>query len=473
MTDRPNLLLFMPETVRADAMIGPAETRARTPNTDRLAEQGVTLTQCFAQAPYCSPSRCSMFTGLYPHTTGHRSLLHLLRADEHHLFRDLKEAGYRNVVYGKNDLLARDAVAQCFDEFTLRVAPTGPGHMPNTWPEDHKFRNSFYRGCREGTDVHDGDWACTQSALQFLDEDHDRPFCLYLPLSFAHPPYEVEEPFFSMHDRAAIPEPIPADTATKRSYMQLRHQAHGCDRLSDEDFREIKATYFGMVSRVDHQLGLLLDKLRRRGLEDNTIVVVFSDHGDYAGDYGMIEKFMAGFEDCMLHVPLVIRAPGLSPAGPRDALCEMTDLYPTLMELLGLAPKHYHYGQSLVPLIHDAGAGGRDAVFAEGGYHADETQFLPHIPDGSDYAPMARQMRSHPGMARKAAMVRTDRYKYVYCPEDRDELYDRQSDPHELNNLAAAAEAATVRDALRERLMRWMLDTGDMLPMETDPRGWQ
>lgn len=471
MSKRPNLLLFMPETVRGDAVVGDPQSRARTPNMDRLAEQGVSFSNCFAQMSYCSPSRCSMFTGLYPHTCGHRSLMHLLHADERNFFLDLKNAGYVNVAYGKNDLLAQDAIDICFDEVDLRVRPESGG-MANPWPEGHKFRKSFYRGCRGTKECRDGDWACIQSALSFLDEDRDEPWCVYLPLSFAHPPYQVEEPFFSMHDRDSIPAPIPAELGGKRAFMQLLHPAHGCDRLDDADLREIKATYFGMVSRTDYQLGLLVDRLKERGLYENTVIVVFSDHGDYAGDYGMIEKFMSGFEDCLLKVPLILRVPGMGSAGQLPPLCEMTDLYPTLMDLLDLQPKHYHYGRSLAPLMRGERPEHRDVVFAEGGYHTDEKQFFPPIPKGSDYEEMAGIIRGDSRTVSKAAMARTERWKYAYCPGDRDELYDLQSDPAELINLADNDRHRSVREQMRERLMRWMLDTGDMLPLEQDPRGW-
>jgi arylsulfatase A-like enzyme len=219
-------------------------------------------------------------------------------------------------------------------------------------------------------------------------------------------------------------------------------------------------------------LGQLIDKLKERGLYENTIIVVFTDHGDYAGDYGMIEKFLAGFEDCLLWAPLILCGPGISPGKPCDALREMTDLYPTLMELVGLEPKHYHYGRSLVPLMEGSTDAHRDAVFAEGGYHADEAQFRVHIPEGSAYWLM-RQINLDTAAARKAAMVRTQTHKYVYCPGDRDELYDLVTDPHEINNLEDSEEHQAIRAELRERMMRWMLDTGDVLPLEQDPRGWR
>lgn len=102
MSKRPNFLLLMPETLRADAVFGPKDHRARTPNLDRLAEEGVSFSHCFAQNPICSPSRCSMFTGLYPHTHGHRSLLSLLKP-EHRKWKYVYSPHDRNELYNLAD----------------------------------------------------------------------------------------------------------------------------------------------------------------------------------------------------------------------------------------------------------------------------------------------------------------------------------------------------------------------------------
>jgi arylsulfatase A-like enzyme len=472
MPDRMNLVLFAPETVRADAVLGPPDERAKTPNLDELAAEGSAFTSCFSQSAYCAPARCTMFTGLYPHTAGHRSLVYLLRAGERNLFRDLKDAGYRNVVFGKNDLLAQDSIPLCFDEVAPRTKPQAtPRASP--WPPGHRHHRSFYWGPRSESDARDADWASIESALDFLDKPHERPFCLYLPLHFAHPPYRVEEPYFSMHPRDEVPAPIPARVEGKRSYVGEFVRFYGAGGLDESDLREIKATYFGMVSRLDHQLGLVVRRLKERGLYENTAVVVLSDHGDYTGDYGLVEKFLAGFEDCLLRVPLVVRAPGLGAGRTLSPLCELTDLYPTLMELLGLAPKHYHFGRSLVLLMRGETGAHRDSVFAEGGYHADEDRFPPPLRVGTIYDERYKIVSSNPRIAAKAAMIRTEAHKYVYAPADVDELYLLEPDPQELDNVAERPDLRPIRDRLRERLLRWLLDTADTLPLDKDPRGWR
>ena len=472
MSRHPNLILFMPETVRADAVFGPRERRARTPVLDRLAAEGAAFTQAYCQSPFCAPSRCSIVTGQYPHTGGYRAFGHVVQAHEWNLFRELREAGYYTAAWGKNDMLSRPAVDLAFDEVSLRVAPGEQGQAYVAGAEE-KHRYSFYQGERESP-CHDRDWACIESALRLLDEPHDRPFCLYLPLGFAHPPYTVEEPYFSLHDRAAVPPPLPYRPDGKRQYVRALHEAHGLAALTQADLREIRAVYFGMVSRVDAQLGQLIARLHERGLYDDTAIFYFSDHGDYTGDYGLTEKWNGAHEDAMLHVPLVCRVPGLPATGAHAGLVEMIDLYPTVMEVAGVAPRHPHFGQSLLPALRGAATVSRDAVFAEGGVRPDELpRYLPPIPDDSIYAPHRDVVLNLPHCMERTAMVRTERHKYVYCPGERDELYDLVHDPGELRNRADDPVLAAVRAEMKERLLRWLLETSDVLPFERDQRGWR
>lgn len=473
MSRRPNLLLFLPETVRADAIYDPPGTGAVTPHFDRLRSEGVTFTHAFAHMAYCTPSRCSMFTGLYPHTHGHRSIWHLLQDGERNLFQDLKETGYRNVVFGKNDLIASDFASACFDEWHTRVRPDPDSVRIVPSPAAERLEPAMYRGLREG-ECHDGDWARIQSALQFLDEDHDQPWCLFLPLSFAHPWYVVEEPYFSMHDRDALPAPVPpVGGDTTRAYRTLYRDFAFPDGIDEADCREIKAVYFGMVSRVDAQLGQILDKLAERDLQDETIVVALSDHGDYAGDYGMVEKCPYGFEDCLLRVPLIFRVPGTA-SRQIDGLCEMADLYPTLMQLLGLEAKHHQLGQSLVPVFNRNAQMPRDAVFAEGGRLCGEEHWgIEGLSARNWYGKRRDAVNANADVAlSRCARIRTPGLSYTHCTNDVDELFDLRRDPDAVENVAQTTDYAEVRAQLRDRLLDWMLETSDTLPLQQGSRGW-
>jgi arylsulfatase A-like enzyme len=305
-----------------------------------------------------------------------------------------------------------------------------------------------------------------------LAEPHDQPFCLFLPLEFAHPPYAVEEPWYSLHDRDAVRAPLPIPNGPRRCYGDLMRRTRHSTRLGEADFREIRATYYGMISRVDAQLQQILDALREHHLEDDTAVLYFSDHGDYAGDYGMVEKFNSAFEDALVHVPLVLRVPGFIGGQTTDQLVEMTDLYATVMEMAGVEPRHYHFSRSLLPYARGEETMPRDAAFSAAGFHSDENQARMKVPPGSIYAASIEAFSAVPQVRTRAMMVRTQTHKYTYCPGDCDELFDLRNDPGESHNLAGDPAHRETVNALRERLLRWMLDTGDVMPLERDPRGW-
>lgn len=485
MPQKTNLILFMPETLRADAVFGEPGTVAHAPNLRQLAAEGVAFENCFAQHTVCTPSRISMFTGQYPHTNGHRTLTHLIRSHERSLFRDLKEAGYVVHGYGKNDLIAAEAVPLHFTSVGRTAKPEPQNIKPWPWyPKGHPHYNSFYYGRREspagGGECHDHDWACVQSALDFLEQDREEPFCIFLPLAAAHPTYIVEDPWYSMNDRAKLPAPIPPIFEGRRAYARHIYEAYGLQGLTEEDHREIKGTYYGMVSRLDHQLGKLIQKLKDRGLYDNTAILFFSDHGDYTGDFGLVEKWWTAFEECLVRIPLILRVPGRASAPLRRCLVEMVDLYPTICDIAGIEPRHRHFGKSLLPLLDPAAPDcHRDAVFAEGGHNLDETYCFENYPPREDTrvygiyeAKITLPQRRDPIVMAKTLMVRTPRYKYIYCPDEFDELYDLQTDPRETRNIINAPGSAPIRNEMKEMLLRWMLRTNDAVPMNRDNRGW-
>ncbi len=476
MADRPNIVLFMPETLRADAVFGPQAERAITPNMDALAADGIAFDRCYAQHSVCSPSRCSMFTGLYPHTAGRRTLGTLIRPHEHNLFRTLREAGYETVVIGKNDMMFPEAARVSFDRFLsdTRATPGHGGEYPHQ--EGDRLYYSFLHG-QTGDDngaCEDWDWAGLQDLLNYLSEDHDKPFCVLIALGYVHPPYMAPEPFYSMYDRTTMPPGIEVDRSTKRRYAQMIREHYGLDALTDEDWREIRALYFAMTSRVDHQLGQVVDALHDNGLWDDTALLVFSDHGDFCGDYGLVEKWFSACEDCILRVPFIMHVPGREAVGHRQALVEMIDLYPTVLEIAGVEDTHYHFGKSLLGLCEpDAPDIHREVVFGEGGHNPDEG----HIHDirtdyGGVYYHKHHIWQIDPLVMAKAWMVRDDCYKFIYCPDEFDELYDMQADPDETNNLAEDSAMTDVVRRMRGRLLEWLSRTADQIPADEDRCGW-
>jgi arylsulfatase A-like enzyme len=472
--DRPNFIFLMADELRADAVHCIDGQPIQTPNMDRLAEQGVAFSNCFTVHSVCSPSRCSFMTGWYPHTLGHRTLYHLLRPHEPNLLKYLKSNGYFVQWNGKNDLLAEASFADSVSQRATNAAPS-PLWPANPWPEDHRFFKSFYfgpRGQAGQLPYQDLDWVWIQEAIKLLQSPPAEPFMLYLPLVFPHPPYTVEEPYFSMYDRDSVRTPLPAQLNDKPHFMRELHRRMGMDRLDEADLREIVATYWGMVTRFDDLVGQLMAALDASSVRDNTVVILASDHGDYACDYGLTEKWWTGFQDCIVRVPLIALLPGERGGRRVEALTETIDVFPTIMDLAGITPHHTQFGRSLLPLILGETQEHRSAVFAEGGQVPGEQQTLETPwPKGTIYYDKTNLQHEDPTTLAKGTMIRTKRWKYVARLEGQgEELYDLEADSGELVNLAGDNKYADIVADLRDQQLQWFLATGDAVPFDKDGR---
>lgn len=194
------------------------------------------------------------------------------------------------------------------------------------------MHKAFHYGERVCSGIaRDNDWANVQSGIDFMSRHGDTPFCLFLPLVFAHPPYFAEKPFYMSHRRDEIDAPIPPDFSRKPGALKDLYEFQKHQKLSREDFREIKGMYMDMISRVDMLFGLILDAVSQLGLKEDTTIVFTSDHGDFAGDYGLTEKWNNGTEDCLIHIPFVLKVPGHEGGEQREGLVEGLDLYSTIL----------------------------------------------------------------------------------------------------------------------------------------------
>jgi len=200
---------------------------------------------------------------------------------------------------------------------------------------------------------------------------------------------------------------------------------------TEEEWREIIALYYGFVSYVDNWTGKVLEALDRQGLTDNTIVLYTTDHGDMMGSHGLITKSYIYDED--MRVPLVMRYPPLiKPGTATDALVSNVDVFPTLLEMMGVKVPRGVQGRSFLPVLEGEAQPHRDAAFME-------------------------------VASRGIKAVRTGRWKYTvnWRPRDLDELYDMENDPLELRNLATDPEHADACERLRKRILDWMRETRD------------
>ena len=497
----PHIILINPDQWRSDVMGHLGNPAASTPNLDCLVEEdAVSFRSAFCQNPVCTPSRCSFMTGWYPHVRGHRTMYHMLRA--HHgepsLHRVLRDNGYFVWWTSRNDLVP--AEFGYIDEVDVHYTPTKEdykrwGHYPRrTLHQDEEWRGgpdsdtyySFYAGRVDtGEDsIHaDIDWGWVLGARDFiLNYDQDKPLFLDLAMFYPHPPYGVEEPWYSRIDRSRMPEraPTPENWQGKPALLKGIWEGQQMQDWSEERWTELRATYYGMCARVDHQIGLIVDALKEAGMYDDAAIFVFSDHGDYTGDYGIVEKTQNTLEDFLTRVPLIFKPPRAVPVRPRvsEALVELIDFPATVYDLAGIEPGYDHFGKSLLPVAAGDTDEHRDAVFSEGGRRIGETQAMESEsiarskdPTVGQYWPRIRlQITDEKPYHGKAAMCRTHTHKYIRRLYEQDELYDLVKDPKEMKNVIDDPAYAGVLAELRERMSAWYMETCDVVPHDPNRR---
>lgn len=471
-----NFILFNPDELRAESVGCYGHPLVRTPNLDALAASGTRFDQCHVQHPVCTPSRCSFMTGWYPHVRGHRTLGHPLQQGEPNLLHYLRSAGYDVRMGGKNDLFSPEALRESVDDCHLhrRVSkPAAPSPRDCFPPDDPRAQSFLQHSLRSIEEM--SDHALVSGAIDFLQTGPRAPFCLFLPLEFPHPPYAAPQPWHDLIDPATLPPLRPPGLARKPAFHELIRRSRRLEELDEAFLRKLNAVYLGMISTMDHLLGRLLKVLDETGLAENTAVFVFSDHGDWAGDYGLVEKWPSALDDTLTRVPFVARIPGASAGHVVSEPIELIDLLPTVMDLAALPLRHTQFGRSLVPQLRGAPGDSSRAVFAEGGCSARE----PHCLEGRElasmpplYVPKGRLQQTQPAALSRAVMIRTQTHKLIHRPDGDSELYDLAADPRELRNRYGDAACAGIQQSLERRLLDWLVQTSDVTPFREDPRGF-
>jgi len=449
---RPNVLYLMADQFHA-ACLGAAGRDIRTPHLDRLAAEGVQFERAYCNNPICGPSRTTFITGQYPHTHGilGNDIRDLDDRNEHTLAAVFRRAGYQTAVIGKshmigawdregfeyarycdlcdcdrNDPLANDyfrhlhehGLASAYDLGTL--PPDHPGSRGRAFESSIPERHSLETWTGDET-------------LRFLESrDDTRPFFIHMSFQRPHEPYTVPYDTGLLYDPDAIALPDNAGdwfehrlAGKPDSLRQLAGSGSGMlfAPADEADLRRQLAFYYSLITRIDEQIGRVLDFVRQSGEYERTIVVFTADHGDFAGEHGLMNK-NAGIYEAIHRIPLLLRYPG-APAGSRPrGIVESVDLYPTLCELCGVAVPERVEGSSLTA----AAAGDRPGK------------------------PQTVCEWSTPHYSERVNAIRTERYRLVYYGQGEGELYDYETDPGELRNRYADPAYAAIRLMLTERM---------------------
>ena len=483
MSARPNILLITADQWRGDSLGVAGHPVVKTPNIDQLAAEGVYFSRHYAQATPCAPARACLYTGLYQMVN--RVVRNGTPLDNRHdnIARMARRAGYDPTLFGYTDqgidprttggadprLNTYEGVLPGFTE-RLVISELGlpwlswlkgRGHdipadpMEMFLPKSGASERPNREPARYGKDETLAAFV-TGEFLRWLGE---RPSggAWFAHLSFLnpHPPFIAPEPYNTLYDPDAGSDFLRAQSPVaegaqhpmlnhrlrtdKRSPAHLIGAGNGLVADWDErDFRTIRATYWGMISEVDAQLGRLFEGLRADGAWDNTLIIVTSDHGEMMGDHFSLGKF--GYFDPSYHIPLIIRDPARPTGfGTRiDAFSESIDLVPTILEAAGIdAPDHLD-GQSL---------GG----FLDGKHPMDWRQ---RVHWEYDYRAWAGEL-GRPIDSCSLSVIRDDRFKYVHFADWPPLLFDLSADPGELTNIAEDPDYRDRRLDKAEALLSW------------------
>ncbi|HHV11626.1 MAG TPA: sulfatase-like hydrolase/transferase [Clostridiales bacterium] len=470
-----NVVFFFPDEMRAKSLSCYGNQYVKTPNFDRLASEGTLFENNYTTHPVCVASRCSLMTGWYPHVEGFRTLRYFLQTEHPNFMRYLKQAGYETHIYGKNHMFSDEVYAECVDfsqelQYDLSVMS-----KKKVLPEDTKDYKMYFDPLPDGRLEEISDTKCVNEAVEVIKnyKQGDKPFFIFLPTFYPHAPYFLTEQYQNMYDPGKLPPCLPPDLENKPEFQELIRKYRELGDTDEMVFRKIHAVYLGMCTYSDMLFGRVLDAIDATGLSEDTIVVFSSDHGDWAGDYGLVEKWPNAFDDDITKVPLIVRVPGYCKGHRVKELTQTFDIFPTLFEILGIDICHDQFGISLKQQLQGAAGDPQRTVYCEGGYDTREPHAFEGSPkysmfmqEGSIYYPkMMQQIYDRPSCCR-GTMLRNSKYKLNIRTNGENELYDMEEDPDEKYNLYYKAEYRDIICGLKDQMLTWLIHTSDVIPWE-------
>jgi choline-sulfatase len=428
---KPNLLFLVADDHPGYVLGAAGNKLAETPHLDRLASQGVHFQRHFCNSPVCTPSRQSLLTGQMPHAAGVTVLRTALSEDKPTLAKQLKQAGYHTAVMGKmhfnqrsraglhgfDYMMCEDALQAAWSKAPSRAVPDGVAVKPRwqpfrdparIWLNAEKLPFPRFDPDMKGSFL-------AREACRFLEERKDAPFALWVSFHEPHSPFD-----FPVEDtRRFAPSRFPVPKVGSEDGPQIPLIFRG---LSGADKQGIIASYYTSVAFLDRNIGIVLDRLRTLGLEENTLVVYLADHGYSLGQHGRFEKHCC--YDPALHVPLILRWPRRIAPRKVTAMTQHLDVGPTILDLLGAPPLPVQHGREL----------------------------RPYLEGRKPEQPLDRLFSEY--LENEEAFIRTERWKFVFCSGRRKRtdgyetdnptpgryrrLFDLQNDSGEFRNVAAA-----------------------------------
>ncbi len=433
---RPGILLLFTDQQRYDTLGAAGFSHMKTPNIDRLVNEGCLFENACTPNPVCIPARHNIITGLPARVHGYPDNLRKpLESSVPALPRILSDNGYMTRAVGKMhfqpprrhhgfekmELMEELPVYRENDEYAMYLKSVGLGHIQHI----HGVRHLLYMLPQRSLvpeEHHGSKWVADRS-IEFLKANYDRPFFLWSSWIAPHPPFDAPDSFAGIYDDVEMPEPLTGE-ADVPEFMKTRAENYG-DIPSREVLMRMRRLYCASLSFVDRQVGRILDCMDEIGILDDTLIIFTSDHGEMLGDFGLYQKSLP-FEG-VCRIPLIARWPEKFGKGTRrKEFADLNDILPTVLAAAGI---EYPGGYEL--------SGG--TLLPEGSSKERSCQYVEHGKEGARWVYM-----------------RDERYKYVYFYCGKESLYDLGNDPGEKINLISegmSGEASRVRERLKKKLI--------------------
>ena len=443
LSDRPNFLILMADQLAARALSAYGNRVAKTPHIDGLAATGVVFDSFYCNSPLCAPSRFSFLSGRQVSVIGAYDNAAELPAQVPTFAHYLRRGGYQTVLSGKMHFCGADQLHGFEERLTTDIYPADFGWTPD-WTRFEQ-RPSWYHSmdsvsqagtCTRTNQIDFDDDVIFNARLKLFDmarAKDRRPFCMVASMTHPHDPYVIPQRYWDRYAGVDIDRPrVTMTMAPQDPHSQRLRHVCGLDlqSVTQSQTQAARRAYYGAVSYVDDQIGILLATLDDSRFAKNTIVLLLADHGDMLGERGLWYKM--NFFEPACRIPFIVHSPSRFAARRVANSASLVDVLPTLCDLAGANSAGYATpldGTSLAPQL--MGAAGRDEVIGE------------YLAEGA-IAPLV--------------MIKRGRYKFVHSPVDPDQLYDLQHDPDEVSNLAAIARyAGMAQEFLAEVRQRWDL----------------
>lgn len=447
MKKKPNILIIVADQQRYDCIGYAEQYPVKTPNIDKLAEDGVWFSNAYTPIPICAPSRQAFLNGRRPETFGalwnYGGGLEVsaLSPKEYTWVRDLDKLGYSNSFIGK--WAGHPQHGPMEYGFHHDVSLKEYGNF-----RSEKFPNLKYErewmGEVDSVPYEDNvsHWLAARASDQIKQYSKcDEPWHIRLDFPGPHLPCRPSKEFAELYNEKDIP-PWPSfkdDFNNKPLIQKQQLYSWNIEDYTWEDWRETVALYYATVTEIDHAIGKVLKTLEDTGQADNTIVIYTADHGDMCGSHRMIDKHYIMYDD-VVKVPLVIRWPDAISPGTviDDFICNFLDIPPTLLDILEKEIPDFFSGRSMIPLL-------------QGEQVKDWRTEAVSTYNGQQFGLYTQRM------------IRNNDWKYIWNTTDIDELYDLNNDPHELYNVIDQDQYQPLIQELRRKLYETLLREGDGL----------